>query len=73
MLHKEVKQSRNISIKLISKMGWDAFKKLGTNALLLDIIKEVNKNIIENFESFRWANGPDYYIERGIRTQNTSY
>ena len=69
----KIKQSRNISINLITKMGGNAFKKLGANASLLDIIKEVNKNIIENFESFRWANGPDYYIERGIKTQNTSY
>jgi len=69
----KIKQSRNISIKLITKMGGNAFKKLGANASLLDIIKEVDKNIIENFESFRWANGPGYYIERGIRTQNTSY
>lgn len=69
----KIKQSRNKAINLITQMGGQAFKKLGANASLLDIIKDVNKNIIENFESFRWANGPDYYIERGIYTQNTSY
>lgn len=54
-------------------MGGQAFKKLGAYASFLDIMKEVNKSIIANFESFRWANGMDYYIKRGIRTQNTSY